>query len=99
MSKNIDAVEIEGEWIYLGLPYGPDYDDKFDEIDSFSKRGLNKPGTLIEVRHHKGSDKAPPYKRQYLIGHINTMRGICDDCTAFDKEDKVLRYKVIWAEG
>jgi len=52
--------------------------------DEFYDKGLNNPGTLIEVEGH-----------QYLIGDTNTLRGVCDDCTAFDKKAIVSRYKVL----
>lgn len=50
----------------------------------FSNRNLNEPGTLVEVDGDC-----------YLIGDINTLRGVCDDCTAFDKKEIVSRYKVL----
>lgn len=33
----------KSEWIYLNLPYGPEYEK------SFLSFGLNKPGTLIDT--------------------------------------------------
>lgn len=60
--------------------------------ESFSGLGLNKPGTLIEV---KVGDEV----KQYLIGHINPICGVCDDCCEFDSRTAiVLRYKVIWSD-
>jgi hypothetical protein len=56
---------------------------------SFEAMGLNKEGTLIEV------DVGGKLK-QYLIGDINRLRGVCDDCTAFDSGAIVKRYKVVW---
>jgi hypothetical protein len=56
---------------------------------SFEKMGLNKPGTLIEV-------EVDGKLHQYLIGDINVLRGVCDDCTMFDKSAIVKRYKVVW---
>jgi hypothetical protein len=53
---------------------------------SFYGRGLNVPGTLIEM-----ADGAI-----YLIGSINTARGCCDDCAAFEREDIVKRYKLVY---
>ena len=62
---------------------------EFDQNkDGFCDRELNKPGTLIELDNGK----------QYLIGNINNIRGVCDDCTAFDSTSIVKRYKVIWNE-
>ena len=58
---------------------------------SFSGLGLDKPGTLIEV---KIGDEI----KQYLIGHINPLRGVCDDCVEFDKDVTVLKYKTVWSD-
>jgi hypothetical protein len=56
---------------------------------SFYGRGLAKAGTLIEVKEGKKT-------KQYLIGNINELGGICDDCCIPDNA-KVKRYKVIWS--
>lgn len=80
------------EWIKINLPYGPIYNYKKSplvenyELDSFCKRKINKSGVLIEMED--GS--------QYLIGDINELCGVCDDCTAFDRESIVKKYKVVW---
>ncbi len=58
---------------------------------SFSGIGLNKPGTLVEV-------ELDGKLYQFLIGHINNVRGVCDDCVQFDRSTIVKRYKVIWSE-
>lgn len=75
------------KWIKCGLPYGPIYAKNiFDEgKESFSKLGLNKPGTIICMEDGT----------QYLIGDINKFKGVCDDCTAFEKEDIVKEYMII----
>lgn len=77
------------EWIEIDLPYGPVYDydesDKMQQQDSFDKRELNKPGIMIELEDGK----------QYLIGDINPLRGVCDDCVEFDKMAIVKRYREI----
>lgn len=75
-------------WIECNLPWSG-YDEKFDPVDSFEERGLNNPGTLVEIRESDGKTY------QFLIGDINTLRGVCDDCTAFEKEATVIRYKVL----
>ena len=74
------------EWISVNIPFGPLYarDGDFEELDSFTKRKLNKVGTLVQM---KGGKK-------YLIGSINCLRGVCDDCTAFGTKDQVKKYKV-----
>lgn len=54
---------------------------------SFAGLGLVRPGVQIEMADGK----------QYLIGDINRLRGVCDDCTAFEPEDIVVRYRVLVA--
>lgn len=56
--------------------------------DSLIARGLNRPGVLIDTEDGV-----------YLIGHINDQRGVCDDCTAFERGIIVKRYKIVWSEG
>jgi len=75
------------KWKNINIPFGPIYAwaPGMKEGDSFSKRDLNKPGTLIELKNGK----------QYLIGDINVMRGVCDDCVAFESSTIVKRYKVL----
>lgn len=58
---------------------------------SFSGLGLNIPGTLIEVETFDGL-------KQYLIGDINTNRGVCDDCCEFDRATVIKRYKIVWKQ-
>jgi len=55
------------------------------EADSLTKRGLAKPGVVIEV---DGSE--------YLIGDINTLGGVCDDCADVRSHEIVTRYKVVY---
>jgi hypothetical protein len=54
--------------------------------NSFSGRGLNKAGTLIETEDGK----------QYLIGHINELSGICDDCREFENSTIIKRYAIVY---
>jgi len=61
---------------------------------SFCGLGLDKPGVLIEVEEQDTDGNLEDV--QYLIGDINPSRGVCDDCTAFDKDAIVKRYKVVW---
>lgn len=69
-------------WIDCGLPFdGKTY--SMDE-DTFCQRGLNLPGTQIEV----GGD-------HYLIGDINGLGGVCDDCCEVHSSDIVTRYRVL----
>jgi hypothetical protein len=57
---------------------------------SFTGQKLNKAGTLIEI-------EIDGKIQQHLIGHINQLCGVCNDCKAFDDKTIVKRYKVIWA--
>lgn len=75
------------EFKKLNLPYGPIYSKQgLEQEDSLTSLGLNKPGTLIKI---KGA------KKVYLIGDINPLRGVCDDCTEFKKETIVESYKIL----
>lgn len=63
----------------------------------FDLQGLNKPGTLVEVQYKNYWDEAEKtLTRQFLIGDINDSRGVCDDCTEFDRDATVIKYKVVW---
>ncbi|MGH2612899.1 MAG: hypothetical protein ACRDFB_07600 [Rhabdochlamydiaceae bacterium] len=53
--------------------------------EEFDDEKLNITGIFVEINGN-----------QYLIGDINALRGVCDDCTAFDKEEIVTRYKKIF---
>jgi hypothetical protein len=76
---------MDNQWIECNLPYGAVYSEDYKtEKDSFSKRELNNPGTLIETKYGKS-----------LIGHMNKNLGICDDCMNFSPSTIVIRYKII----
>lgn len=75
---------MEG-WVDVNLPY---YD--LGVKGSFVTRGLNNPGTLIEVRLKENTSVV------YLIGDINPHKGMCSCCEAFGSEVIVIRYKVIY---
>jgi len=84
------TTEAEVPWIDIGLPFGRDFTSDFEkwpdgECDSFAKRGLIVPGTLIEMEDG----------HTLLIGHINELGGTCDDCN-FGGDRIVKRYKVVW---
>ncbi len=76
----------KGEWIELNLPFY-DYDSarSGNNKNSFEGLGLNNPGTLIETS-----------KGMFLIGDINTLRGVCDWDEAFPPREIIKRYKIIW---
>ena len=73
------------EWIECGLPY-----DKYGDVNSFTYiiGRKNLPGMLIETKHGK-----------LLIGHINSIRGICDDCVEFHESTIVIRYRRVYDPG
>lgn len=58
--------------------------DALNDAKGFVGQGLNKPGTQIDVNG-----------KLYLIGNINPILGVCDDCVAFRSEDIVTRYRVL----
>ena len=75
-------------WIEINLSWEKTTFSETDEFvnhDSFVKRDLNKPGTLIQLENNK----------ILLIGDINKVSGTCDDCSYLDK-DIIKRYKVIY---
>lgn len=86
------------EWREKQIEY-IEYNKKYNEIDkmkfqfidtlSFSGLRLNKPGTLIEV-------EVEGKLKQYLIGDINGLCGVCNDCVAFDRNTIVNRYMIVW---
>lgn len=76
---------IDPEWIEINLPYGPVYGEDLEFKDSFCQRKLNQPGTEIELENGE----------KYIIGNINKVAGVCDDCVAFEREDIVKRYRAL----
>jgi hypothetical protein len=56
---------------------------------SFHASELRRPGVLIEVRENGGDT------RRFLLGDINCLSGVCDDCVAFDSDAIVVRAKVL----
>jgi len=74
------------DWVEINLPYGPVYGGS-KELDSFRKRNLANPGTLIRMSNGN----------EFLIGDINSIRGVCDDCTEFNETEIVMAYRVVWA--
>lgn len=67
-------------------------DKKRAEAKSFTGRGLNKAGVLMELEENGTLS-------QMLIGEINELGGGCDDCRSIGDETIVKRYKVIWERG
>lgn len=65
---------------------------EWEKTAFFRYSDLCRPGVLIEVLDD--SDETPVPKK-YLLGNINCVSGVCDDCTAFSRTAKVLRAKVL----
>jgi hypothetical protein len=63
--------------------------DEYVKGNDFITSGWCRPGVLIEV---KIDDKIVTH----LIGTINTLCGVCDDCVAFNKKSIVLRAKEVF---
>lgn len=78
--------ETSPEYVAWGESYKAEHDrlSKESEGRTFVGQGLAKPGTQIEVDG-----------KLYLIGDINPNRCVCDDCTAFDMDAIVTRYRVL----
>lgn len=81
------------EWIKTH-PLWLTYQEQIKQYDadegqkSFCGKKLNKPGTLVEMRIGKEL-------KQLLIGDLNILGGVCDDCMMFPKDAVVVRYKVL----
>jgi len=52
---------------------------------TFAGLGFARPGVQVEMADGK----------QYLIGDVNKLGGVCDDCSAFNSTDIVARYRVL----
>ena len=57
-------------------------------------KGLVKAGTILELKGRQGGSGTETTAR-YLIGDINKLGGVCDDCMAFDDDAIVLRYREV----
>lgn len=61
-------------------------------LDGFRRAGLSVPGMLVEfrTRYAGGTETA-------LIGHMNALHGLCDDCSE-DGRAQVVRYRRVWSD-
>jgi hypothetical protein len=94
--KKICLVRGQFDWKHKKLEQLGYYEanEKYMEsqtINSFCGRGLNNPGTLIEVEENGKLS-------EYLIGDINVNCGVCNDCVAFNSNAIVKRYKIVWTK-
>jgi len=93
LEHNILAKKID-DWYPL-QPEIIEWHKQCDEIDKKryeylkDKRFVARPGILIEV-------EIDGVLEQFLIGHINPILGVCDDCTMFTRKTIVKRYKIAW---
>ena len=58
-------------------------------LDGFRRAGLAVPGMLVEFYDERGSGTA-------LIGHMNALLGLCDDCSE-NRSARVVRYRRVWS--
>lgn len=58
---------------------------------SFSRSGLAKAGTVIEIEDSGGKIS------QMMIGNINEQGGVCDDCRGIEDNAMVKRYLIVWS--
>lgn len=61
-------------------------------LDDFLREGLSVPGMLVEFH-----DRDEGGTRTSLIGHMNSLLGVCDDCLE-DRGAQVVRYRRVWSE-
>lgn len=60
--------------------------DKAMAAETFVGKGLARPGTVIELENGK----------IHVIGSINTVGGVCDDCVDIRDSDIIVRYAVVY---
>lgn len=58
----------------------------------FMHLGVMKPGILLDVDDGDNS-------KIVLVGHVNKLFGVCDDCVEFSGKAIVKRYKTVWEEN
>jgi hypothetical protein len=62
----------------------------------FMDSPLNKSGVLIKIQDSETDEDGKPIPpRQYIIGDINHLAGVCDDCTAFNEDAIVLAAMIL----
>ena len=58
-------------------------------LGDFQSARLAVPGMLVEIQKAGGTTTA-------LIGHMNDLLGLCDDCSE-DRRARVVRYRRVWS--
>ena len=72
------------EWIECGLPF--DTYGKGPDFEDIAEASGGLVGMLVETD-----------EGQFLIGHINSNRGVCDCCTEFQSNAMIRRYRRVWS--
>lgn len=69
-------------------------DAKGKTFSELMEKNKMQTGVEIEVR----VDLGPKGKRKmrFLIGNINELGGVCDDCREFPLDQPVIRYRTVW---
>jgi len=65
-----------------------EYNKTWEDFELNDK--LNKPGTVIS---HK--IKTTGKVQLLIVGHINTMGGVCNCCNELKDDDIIIKYKVL----
>lgn len=85
------------EWYHL-QPETKKYDQEYkarqkaylkEHDKSFYRTGMAKAGVMVEFESNGEVV-------QRLIGHVNELGGVCNDCAEISAETTILRYRVVW---
>jgi len=87
-------IKPKNDWIKFGGTWR-------DFAGSDADKKLATTGTLVRVKMTKKEHNLPDTKgtwvgtQEFLIGDINKLGGVCDDCMEFSYESIVVEYKKI----
>lgn len=59
-------------------------------FDRLRELGRVRVGTVVEVKRVSGTTA------QLLIGDVNPLGGVCDDCVDLERSDVIIRYRQVW---
>lgn len=68
-----------------------EYNKTFREL---REEGLAIPGTLIKAERHSAWEESDRVIEILLLGDLNCLGGVCDDCQGVYYEDKILSYRL-----
>lgn len=88
-----DQAQHDG-WIDLNLPLGRMYSSTHEELPSARERGVVRPDVLLDIEDRPDVQLGIE-GRLVLVGHINELNGLCDDCS-MDPSCVVKRYRIVW---